>query len=252
MLGHTHMGIGAVGAVVATPFVLHTHWETMRQFFGDNWHTIPHVIIAEAILVVAAVIGAIIPDLDQQNSLMARKIEFIGAWPILGMLVAAVVAVHKETSPIAWVMVVVMTMLFGAARNATRMIGLGLIGAGLLYLGWDKHIPLVAAVVLAVWIVGAMFTKHRTFTHSLPGLILFSVGVWMSLHTFHAIHLDTAAIGLIVGYALHMAADAVAGGVPLFWPWSKRQGVRLVKTGGGMDYLIGGVCAFGFIALAVL
>ena len=133
--------------------------------------------VAQAVLVVAAVVGAIIPDLDQPDSLMARKVEFVGGLPIVAMLVALVVTLHKVTSITAWAVVLIMTMLFGTARNITRMVGLGIIGAGLLYLGWHKNIPLTAAFILVLWIVGAMFTKHRTFTHSLPGLILFAVGV---------------------------------------------------------------------------
>ena len=36
MLGRTHMGFGAVGAVAAAPVVLHESWEPMRQLFSDN------------------------------------------------------------------------------------------------------------------------------------------------------------------------------------------------------------------------
>jgi len=65
MLGRTHMSIGAVGAVVASPLLLNTKWETFRQLLNGHWASIPHVIAIEATIVAATVAGSVIPDLDQ-------------------------------------------------------------------------------------------------------------------------------------------------------------------------------------------
>ncbi len=251
MLGHTHMGLGAVGAVLATPLILHEPWVPMRQFLGGHWGAMPHIVIAQAILVVATVLGATLPDLDQRDSLAARKVEFLGGIPVFAMLAALVIVLHQTTSLVAWGAALVFSILFSTERNFTRWIGLALMGAGLLYLGWDKRIPLAAAILLALWIVGAMFTAHRTFTHSLVGLALFTVAVHLMLPELNAVHLDLAAIGLPLGYALHMAEDAIAGGVPLLWPWGQRQGIHWVKTGGGWDILIGNLSILVFAALAI-
>ena len=253
MLGRTHMAIGGVGAVVAAPLLLHSSWQNMRQqLVGDNWHSFPHILIAQAVIVASTVVGAVLPDLDQRDSLMAHKVEVIGGVPILAVLVAMVFALHQASSLIAWGVVVVLGVLFNSQKNVTRIIGLGLVGVGFLYLGWAKHMPMLSAILLAVWLVGAMFTKHRTFTHSLPGLAIFGAGVLMSGGALGSLHLAVAAPGFVVGYALHMAADFPAGGIPLLWPWSKRQGLHLVKTGGAVDHLIGGICILGFVALALL
>jgi len=251
MLGRTHMSIGAVGSVVASPLLLNTPWETFRQLLNGHWAAMPHVIVTEATIVAASIAGSIIPDLDQADSLMAHKVERIAQAIIFAVLIAAVVLMHMENSISAWAFVLVFGVLSGARNNMNRLIGLGLIGAGLLYLGVHKQIPLTSAIVLAAWILGAMLTKHRTFTHSLPGLLLFGYGIVSALQNVHHIHLGLAADGLVMGYALHLAADSIAGGVPLLWPWSTRQGVRLIQTGGAWDHMIGGLAALAFVGFAI-
>ena len=46
----------------------------------------------------------------------------------------------------------------------------------------------------------------------------------------------------ILGYVLHLFADAIAGGVLLMWPYPKRFGVALVKTAGMFDRMISVLC----------
>lgn len=273
MLGRTHMSIGAIGAVVATPLILHTAWEPMRQLVIGNWNTMPHVIIAQAGFVIAAVIGSAIVDLDEYHSLAARKVERLGIIPVFVALAALVFLLHQQMSLTAWAITLVAAFVFSTKRNLIRKIGLGVIGAGLLYAGLTGIIPLVGAFLLAVWIVGAMFTPHRTFTHDpLSGLIVFAVGVIMTLQGTALYWLDkhdlgiigtVAPAGLILGYVLHLAADAITYrrkeqsseitvGVPFLWPIIKnRQGIPLVETGGMLDQLIGGVALIGFLVLAV-
>jgi inner membrane protein len=200
-------------------------------------------------------------DLDQQDSLAARKVERLGGIPIFVAIVALVLFLHQQTSLIAWVMAILVAFVFGTQRNTMRRVGLGVIGAGLLYAGVSDTIPLIGAFTLTAWLLGAMFTKHRTFTHSLSGLLVFAVGVitamqgvelvrWLT-HYHVGVIATVAPAGFLLGYILHMTADAPAGGIPLFWPWGKRFGGRLVKTGGGWDHLIGGIALLGFVALAI-
>ncbi|SFV06998.1 metal-dependent hydrolase [Alicyclobacillus macrosporangiidus] len=255
MLGRTHMGIGAVGAVAATPLILHSQWEPIRQLLDSHSNTIPYVVVSQVVLVGASMVGALIPDLEQSDSLMARKIEVVLGLPVLFIMAALIVLMHQQASLTAWGLVLLLTILFGAfgaAKNTTRILGLGVITAGLLYLGWHKQIPVQATVLLVAWTIGAMFAKHRTFTHSLIGLILFAAGVNLCNHLFNTLHIGMVGPGLIVGYTLHLVADAVAGGVPLLWPWGRRFGIRWVHTGGIVDSIIGGVAFLGFVVLAVV
>jgi membrane-bound metal-dependent hydrolase YbcI (DUF457 family) len=151
----------------------------------------------------------------------------------------------------AWIFVLVFGWLSSTRGNTSRLAGLGVLGAAMVVLGLHHDIPLSAAMLLAIWTVGAMFTHHRTFTHSLFGLAIFGVGVRIALKGFSHLPLELASEGVILGYALHMAADAIAGGVPLFWPWKHRQGIRFVRTGSAADHLIGGIAALAFFGLAV-
>lgn len=254
------MSIGAIGAVVATPFILHTSWEPMRQLVTGNWNTMPHVIIAQAGFVIAAVIGSAVVDLDERHSLAARKVEWLASVPLFTVMGALIFLLHIQTSLVAWIIALVMTFAFHTQQNLMRKIGLGVIGTGLVYAGLTGTVPLVGAFLLAVWLAGAMFTAHRTFTHSLPGLIIFAAGVsitlqgtalhWLDKHDLSVIGVVGPA-GLILGYALHMLADVPSSGIPLLWPWGKRFGAHMIKTGGGWDQLIGGVALVLLLVLAV-
>lgn len=49
-------------------------------------------------------------------------------------------------------------------------------------------------------------------------------------------------LGFLLGYVLHIVADSVSGGVPIFYPLSrKRLGIRLVHTGSWADHGMGAV-----------
>ncbi|QRF24210.1 hydrolase [Alicyclobacillus sp. TC] len=249
MLGRSHMGIGAVGAVVATPFLLHESWEPMRRLLSHSGRTIPHMLILQAILVAAFVIGSLLPDLDEPNALASRDLERFMALPVYALLVGIVFLLHRETSLDAWGMVIVLTLAFRTSRNLSRRLGLGLIAVLLAYLAWKHHLSWQATIPIALWCVGAMFSKHRTFTHSLIAVFMLGYGFWHVHTIFSDVHV--AVLGLMIGYILHLIADAIAGGVPLFWPWSKRLGIRILTTGSAWDHMIGGLTVFGFLALAL-
>ncbi|KPV45663.1 metal-dependent hydrolase [Alicyclobacillus ferrooxydans] len=249
MLGRTHMAIGALGAATLLPLIEHAPSEPLRQMLHSSSGSTSLATVAT--MAFAAVVGSIIPDLDQADSTMAHKVERIGQLAIIGVLIASILLLHLETSMTAWIFVVVFGWLSSTKGNTSRLAGLGLLGAGVVYLGLHHDIPLSAAILLAGWTVGAMFTPHRTFTHSLVGLFIFAMGVIEALKGFTHLHFVFVADGLVLGYALHMAADAVAGGVPLLWPWKHRQGIRLVRTGSPVDHLIGGLAVLAFVGLIV-
>lgn len=81
---------------------------------------------------------------------------------------------------------------------------------------------------------------HRTLTHSLLGVALFMLPVWLLLGDYPNLFFALAA-----GYASHLLADALnTRGVPLLWPLDRP--VRLLPGG----VRSGGVAEFA-IALAV-
>ncbi|MBD7912338.1 MULTISPECIES: metal-dependent hydrolase [Clostridium] len=90
---------------------------------------------------------------------------------------------------------------------------LGVLGA--IAPDWDKYLRL----------------KHRTITHSLVALGVSTVGLY---------HVNKS-VALVWGicYASHLLADALTiKGVPFFYPYKKKYGLKLLKTGDVKEYVI--------------
>ena len=82
--------------------------------------------------------------------------------------------------------------------------------------------------------------KHRTWTHSI--LVL-------SISTMILISIDeTIALFWFIGYLAHLLADSCTKmGVPFLYPFiHKRYGIRICKTGGVLDTIL------GYIALGII
>jgi inner membrane protein len=84
---------------------------------------------------------------------------------------------------------------------------------------------------------------HRTLTHSLLGILLFALPVWLILGRYPAL-----ALALVAGYASHVFADALnTRGVPLLWPMGRP--VRLlpggIRSGGAVEVAVA-LVALGF------
>ena len=92
---------------------------------------------------------------------------------------------------------------------------------------------------------------HRTMTHSVFGVLLFSLLVLLFLGRF-----PNLALALVAGYASHVFADALnTRGVPLLWPVGKP--FRLlpggVRSGGAVEVAVALVAlAFTLYALLLL
>jgi len=86
---------------------------------------------------------------------------------------------------------------------------------------------------------------HRTLTHSLVGVLIFALPVWLFLGSF-----PNLSLALVVGYASHVLADALnTRGVPLLWPLGRP--FRLlpggVRSGGAVEVAV----ALATLALAL-
>ena len=92
---------------------------------------------------------------------------------------------------------------------------------------------------------------HRTLTHSLLGLALFALPVWLLLGNYPDFF-----YACVAGYASHIVADALnTRGVPLFWPLGKP--FRLlpggVRSGGVWELAVAlvGLIFTGFVVSLV-
>jgi inner membrane protein len=84
---------------------------------------------------------------------------------------------------------------------------------------------------------------HRQITHSVwPFIITF----WMfnNEHTQNQV-----VIACMIGYFSHILADILSdSGVPFFWPFQMRIGVKLCKSGGVLEHVI----AYSLLVAAIL
>lgn len=228
------MAVGLLGAVVWVPIALHTPHASALVLANSGWHGHPGGLEAEAAGVIGGLTGGLAPDLDESHALLARQAERAFRWSVVVVIGAAAWWLHVPLLGIAALVVLGVALFSGA--NRARQGALGLLIAGLAYGAYGGFLPPVGGLALAFWALGALLTGHRTCTHSLAGLALWGVGAWTIATSLHQPMLADAAI---LGYALHLAADIPSGGVPLFWPWHKRQGGHVVATSGSVDHLVG-------------
>jgi inner membrane protein len=90
---------------------------------------------------------------------------------------------------------------------------------------------------------------HRTLTHSLLGILLFSLVVWLFLGGF-----PNLSLALVAGYASHVVADALnTRGVLLFWPAGRpfRLVPGGVRSGGPVEVAVA-LVALAFTLYALL
>lgn len=73
------------------------------------------------------------------------------------------------------------------------------------------------------------FIKHRNFTHSLFGLLIFGYLIYSLLHLFPeywGIHLTTVFYAMMISFAFHLLVDMfTVEGIPLFYPYKNMMGI---------------------------
>lgn len=155
----------------------------------------------QAILILAAVVGALIPDMDHPRSKINQRI-----------------------------------LLF--KNKLFKMITYSLMGGGLIYLDTILNDPgsrILRMLGLALILVG--LSRHRGFTHSLLGLVLFSVIVYIGTLNYN---LYVVFVGFVIGYVSHLVLDLVTvQGIELLYPYKKNIKIPLgIKTNGKVENLI--------------
>lgn len=178
MMAATHR-LGGLAAGVAASAVLHTE---------------P---IESGVIIAGAVLGSLIPDIDNRHSSISRR------WRVLSLAVTAGQAVIRGLS-------------------------------GLLPSRQKKYVRSLIG--------------HRGITHSLvPVVFLPLIVVLIGYSLGYGLIGTYTAFGLAGGVISHLLFDMLAGGVPLFMPFSvKRVTVANIKTGGGVEWLFRAVLIIFF------
>jgi inner membrane protein len=153
-------------------------------------------------LVTAGVVSALIPDLDEEKSMIynytMKKVDLRMRRPLVGLIG--------------------IVLLFFSALELSH----GFLLAGAYFLG-------------------VSIFRHRTFSHSLLGLV-------MMTGFAHEVNPDLTA-AVFLGYLSHLLADSLTiQGIPWLWPYPRRYRMARIQTGSLSDHMIGLVALF--LALA--
>jgi inner membrane protein len=98
-------------------------------------------------------------------------------------------------------------------------------------------------VILTGAAIAALFTPHRTFTHSLFGFAAYSLGVYFLYRPFF--------YPFAIGYLMHLIADYfTTSGMQLYYPFGEYEKFGLVTTGSIEDDIIGMIAMIIFLIVA--
>ncbi|PTX63188.1 inner membrane protein [Melghirimyces profundicolus] len=130
-------------------------------------------------------------------------------------------------------------LLFRSIRF--RSAALAIAGAIFVLLALIKNLELWV-MYSGLYAMAVAFIPHRSFTHSFLSLALVT---WITYQA-HPLH----AWAMAAGYLSHLLADAcTSGGIPLFWPWKKRMGLKSlgvnIRSGDTFDKITGKVAMYG-------
>ncbi len=250
MLGKTHMATGLLASIVTLSMVDAVH---PRAWLVQASHGNFLNLETAALWIGLGVVGSILPDLDEFHSIGTRKVEAI-VRTILMLFFLLLTVQHGGFNTLSLIVLVaaVLTLMGGemARKISMLMIAMGCIVLAIIDAKYGTSF-LTGMMLMAVWSTITAFVAHRTFTHSLFGLLVLGIGLGMALTPLHLLLLTYA---VVIGYIVHMLADTVSGGVPVLWPLAvgehKRLGVRLVKTGSTIDHTVGLASLIATVVLA--
>jgi len=84
-----------------------------------------------------------------------------------------------------------------------------------------KYVSLFKLAMFEVWLIMSVFSKHRHYSHSLLGLLMFSIVFYRTSYFLPA----------VIGYATHIFCDLLTiHGVVLLYPFDKRFRISKMTT----------------------
>src|SRR5699024_1542742 len=207
MTGTSHADIGTTSGVIVANYFSATPSATLL-FMGLR------------------LISGLIPDLDIDGKLSGR-----------------ITISHKIIRSIAQLIgVLLITYSFYGGSDEERTIGIG-IGLGMIILSSlikQKHMLLITGIgvvtggyfldeiwlfLLGIYIFISAWVPHRSYTHSIIGLIFFGI---IAFHLEAALDMKGIYYTCIIGYISHLVADSKLlpfnkRGIPLFLPVSTKE-----------------------------
>ncbi len=173
-----------------------------------------------AILAIAGGVSALVPDLDTGGRL-ANKITishgFIGL--ILTILGLFVIGYSWLTVPDIgkWLGILIGVSVIVISKKVNKKIMLILTGVALGFAG--VSLGKLWVILAATYIIIASFLPHRSYTHSLIGLLFFSYIAYLFSKD---VNINGILITSILGYSSHLIADMRI--IP-----SNKRGIKLLR-----------------------
>lgn len=207
--------------------------------------------VPAAVLIAAAGIGGLLPDLDHKTSTVSNKLQFsaktrkkLKGLSVLSLGMGILWFVLQQPMPWLWA---VAGLIFALASRLRMLLlsGLGLLllaGYELYSLHW---LTLLAGVALLV----IPFVKHRGIIHSPEFAGVLSLGV-VSFAATQPVLFQALGLGLLAGWWSHLAGDAVTvEGIRSVLLPRLKVALNLLRNGGAAERWIARSCWLCSIAL---
>jgi len=198
MTGKTHMAVG-----LAASSLLLKHPTNKIQF---------------GIILGFAVIGALMPDVDQNQSILGHIINLIMISILLTLIALKFIGFDPQYSE-----------YFHShymLQNILKTIGLDILPR-------SKLLTFLGMALMIINIALARITGHRKYAHSLVGFSLFSISIYLLFG-------ETILPTFIIGFISHLLIDMLNHkDVNLFYPLKAGISLKIASTGGIIDHFLG-------------
>lgn len=204
MTGKTHMAVG-----LAASSLLLQHPKNRMEF---------------GVFLGFAVIGSLMPDVDQKQSTLGHVINVVMISLLAGLIALKFIGFLPQYTEF----IQSNSFLNGVFQAVTEDI-----------LALSNAFTIIGSILIIISVIAARGTGHRHFAHSFLGLMSFSLGIfllfgWWLLKPF------------LIGYISHMLIDLLNHkDEKLFFPLKFGVSFKLVRTGGEFDHTL------AFIAMAI-
>jgi membrane-bound metal-dependent hydrolase YbcI (DUF457 family) len=208
-------------------------------------------IVPGAVLISAAGIGGLLPDLDHKTSTVSNKLQFsaktrkqLKGLSVLSLGMGILWFILQQSMPWLWAAAALILAL------ASRLRMLLLSGLGLLLLAGYEWYSLHWLILLTgVALLVMPFAKHRGIIHSPEFASALSFGV-VSFTATQPVLFQGIGLGLLAGWWSHLAGDAVTvEGIRSVLLPRLKVALNLLRNGGAAERWIARSCWLCSIAL---
>lgn len=207
--------------------------------------------VPAAVLISAAGIGGLLPDLDHKTSTVSNKLQFSARTRkqlkgLSGLSLGMGILWFILQQPLPWLWLAAGLVLALASR--LRMLILS--GLGLLFITGYELYGLHWLMLLAGGALLVMpFVKHRGIIHSPEFAAVLSLGV-VSFTATQPVLFQALGLGLLAGWWSHLAGDAVTvEGIRSVLMPRLKVALNILRNGGAAERWIARSCWVGSIAL---